>query len=177
LREQLASNQFRRPLYLESSESQSEVAGDLYALIGSPFESAATSLGVAGDWCDILILHINNKGCRVTAANQGTTLSLWIGSHHQQALADASQVDFSYRVAAASEKYLRIALSAGAGPMDTRDYRMTLEAIPVEGGKTFIHLRYSYGYGNFGRLAMQTYFATLARNKVGFTVVGVQPDG
>ena len=174
---QLGNNQFRRPLYLESSESQGAVAGDIYALVNSRFEAAAAALSVPGDWCEILILHINTKACRVTSASQGTALNLWIGRIHQQPLADAFKVDFAYRVGARSGDFLRVGLSAGDGPMGTRDYRIALEAVPVEDGKTFIHLRYSYGYGSLGRLAMQTYLATLGRSKVGFTVVGVQSDG
>ena len=177
MQEQLGNNQFRRPLYLESSEGQAEVAGDIYALVNSRFESAAAALSVPGDWCDILILHINTKACRVTSASQGTVLNLWIGKNQQQALADAFQVDFAYRISAHSADFLRVGLSAGDGPMGTRDFRIALDAVPVEDGKTFIHLRYSYGYGSVGRLAMQTYLATLGRSKVGFTVVGVQPDG
>jgi len=177
LQEQLRDNQFRRPLYLQSSEGQGEVTGEIYALINSPFESAGSALGMPGDWCEILLLHLNTKACRVTSANQGIVLSLWIGKNKQQPLADAFRVDFAYRVDARSEKYLQVGLSAAAGPMGTRDYRIGLEAIPAENGKTFIHLGYSYGYGSFGRLAMQTYLATIGRNKVGFTVVGAQPDG
>jgi hypothetical protein len=177
LQETLANNQFRRPLYLESREGQSEVTGDIYAVIDFAFDAAATAFSMPGDWCDILILHINTKGCRVTSVNRGIGLNLWIGKSYQQPLADAFRVNFAYRVNTRAEDYLRVGLSAGEGPMGTRDYRITLEAVPVENGKTFIHLGYSYGFDGFGRFAMQTYLATLGRNKVGFTVVGVQPDG
>jgi hypothetical protein len=177
MQEQLRDNQFRRPLYLESSEGQGEVAGDVYAVIDSTFDSAGSAFSIPGDWCDMLILHINNKACRIAGANQETVLSLWIGAKHQQPLADATRVDFAYRVDTRTAQYLRVSLRAGEGPMGTRDYRIALEAVPVENGKTFIHLGYSYGYGTFGRLAMQAYLTTLGRNKVGFTVVGVQPDG
>ena len=177
LQPQLGDNQFRRPLHLASSEGEGKVAGDVHALIDSPFDPAAAALGVAGDWCDILLLHINTKACRVTGTGERTVLSLWIGRSHQQPLAEASRVDFAYRVGASSGKYLQIGLSAESGPMGTRDYRITLEAIPAENGKTFIHLGYSYGYDGLGRLAMQTYLATAGRNKIGFTVTGEQPDG
>jgi hypothetical protein len=181
LQGQLGDNQFRRPLYLESSEDQSRVTGDIYALVNSPFEAARTALSLPRDWCDILILHINTKACRVTSvvtiAAQDTVLGLWIGKNHPQALVDAFQVDFAYRVEARTEKYLRVGLSASTGPMATRDYRISLEAVPLESGKTFIHLGYSYGFGSFGRLAMQTYLATIGRSKVGFTVVGAEADG
>src|SRR5271170_4997318 len=58
LQAQLASNPFRRPLHLDSRETPGEVAGDVYAVIDSPFESASSALGAPGDWCDILLLHI-----------------------------------------------------------------------------------------------------------------------
>ncbi len=177
LQEQLRDNHFQRPLHLESREGQGEVAGDVHALVNSPFESAQAALGTPGNWCDILLLHINTKGCRVTSSREGIVLSLWIGRNFQQPLADAFQVDFAYRVDMRSTKYLQVSLSAGAGPMGTRDYRIALEAVPAGEGKTFIHLSYAYGYGNIGRLAMETYLATLGRSKVGFTIVGVQPDG
>ena len=88
-------------------------------------------------------------------------------------------MDFAYRVQAHTGKYLFVALNAAAGPMATRDYRISLEAIPLENGKTFIHLAYSYGFGSLGRLAMQTYLATVASSKVGFTLAGAGagPDG
>ncbi len=176
LQPQLESSQFRRPLHLISSEGESKVAGDIHALLDTPFDSAA-ALAMAGDWCDILMLHINSKGCRVEGTGPGTVLSLWIGRNRQQALAEASRVDFAFRVGASSAKYLQVGLNADSGPMGTRDYRITLEAAPVENGKTFIHLGYSYGYDGLGRLAMQTYLATAGRNKIGFTVTSAQPDG
>jgi hypothetical protein len=175
LQAQLGANQFGRPLHLDSSEAPGTVTGDIYALLDAPFESAGAALGVPGDWCDILLLHINVKTCRV--ADAGTVLNVWIGSKYDQPLAQASRVDFDYRVPSRSAGYLRVSLSADAGPMSTRDYRIALEAIPLDGGQTFIHLGYSYGYGAIGRLALQAYLATIGKSKIGFSVVGLQPDG
>ena len=177
LQEQLGHNQFQRPLYLDSSEARGEVKGDIHALINSPFESAGAALSNPGDWCDILILHINTKSCRVSTGTAGTVLNVWIGAKHNQSLAEALRVNFTYRVSARAANYLRVGLSADAGPMGTRAFQIVLEAVPLENGRTFIHLAYSYAYGTFGKLAMQTYLATIGRSKVGFTVLGAQPDG
>ena len=49
--------------------------------------------------------------------------------------------------------------------------------MPVDGGRTFLHLSYSYTFGTAGRLAMQVYLGTVGSSKVGFTVTGTQPDG
>jgi hypothetical protein len=177
LQEQLGNNQFQRPLHLDSSESPGAVTGDIYALVTAPFESAGAALGVPGDWCDILVLHINVKGCRVSGGSAGIALNVWIGSKYDQPLERASRVDFAYRVRARTADYLLVSLSADEGPMSTRNYRISLEAIPLDGGQTFLHLGYSYGYGAFGQVAMQAYLATIGKSKVGFTVVGTQPDG
>lgn len=41
---QLASNQFQRPLYLESSQSDSLLQGDIYAEVGQPFSQTGPAL-------------------------------------------------------------------------------------------------------------------------------------
>jgi len=68
-------------------------------------------------------------------------------------------------------------LSADEGPLSTRDYRITLEAVPLDGGRTLLHLAYSYAFGFAGRVAMQAYLGTIASDKRGFTVVGRESDG
>jgi len=173
----LGRNQFQRPLVLDSSETPSAVAGDVHAVVNFPFEAAAGALGTPADWCDILMLHLNTKSCRVSGTGPATILTVWTGIKHDQPIEEASRVDLAFRVAARSAAYLRVELHAGAGPMGTRDYRITLEAIPLAAGQTFIHLAFSNAYGSLGRLAMQAYFATAARDRIGFTVLDALPDG
>jgi hypothetical protein len=177
LRTQLGNNQFGKPLYLDSSESPDSLAGDVYALIDHPFAPAAAALSGAGDWCEILFLPFNTKYCRVSTGEQGSVLNVRIGKKYDQPVDQAYPVDFSHRVAAQTSEYLQVQLSADQGPLGTRNYRIVLEAVPVEKGRTFIHLSYSYGFGAMGKLAMQIYLGTTGRDKVGFTVAGTQADG
>jgi hypothetical protein len=151
------------------------VRGDIYAIINSPFEVARAVLGAPDEWCDIMMLHINTKNCRI-GGSSGTALALWIGAKAEQPLEEAHRVDFGFGVRARTPGYLQVRLAADEGPMGTRDYRIELEAVPLEDGRSFIHLGYAYGYGTFGRLAMQTYLATIGRNKVGFSLAGTQAD-
>ena len=58
-----------------------------------------------------------------------------------------------------------------------RNYRVLLEAVPLDEQRSFIHLSYAYSYGVAARLAMQAYLATLGSAKVGFTVVDRRADG
>jgi hypothetical protein len=177
LRAQLSNNQFQKPLYLESSEFPDSLAGDVYALVDHPFATAAAALSGAGDWCEILFLPFNTKYCRVSTGDQGSVLNVRIGKKYDQPVDQAYRVDFSHRVAAQTPGYLQVRMSADQGPLGTRNYRIVLEAVPVEKGRTFIHLSYSYGFGTIGKLAMQIYLGTTGRDKVGFTVAGTQADG
>jgi len=177
LQDQLSHNQFQRPLYMDSSETAGGVTGDIYALIDSPFATAGVALNGPARWCDILMLHLNTKYCRAATDSRGSVLQVNIGKKYDQPLAEAYRLDFAYRVAAATPDYLKVMLTADEGPFGTRDYRVTLEAVPVDDGRTFIHFTYSYAYGFAGRLAMQAYLATIGSGKVGFTVVGKQFDG
>ncbi len=177
LRDQLANNPFNKPLVLDSRESAEDVAGDIYALVDHPFAAAAAALSTAGDWCEILILHVNTKYCRASGGTQGSVLNVSVGRKYDQPLEDAHRVAFLHRVAARNADYLHVELSAAEGPFSTRNYRIVFEAVPVDGGRTFIRLSYSYAFGVAGRLAMQAYLATIGSGKVGFTVAGTQSDG
>ena len=90
---------------------------------------------------------------------------------------NAYRVDFAYRVATQTADYLDVRLTADAGPFGTRHYRIALEAIPLESGRSFIHFSYSFSYGLVGRLALQVYLATIGRDKVGFAVTDTGSDG
>jgi hypothetical protein len=92
-------------------------------------------------------------------------------------LSDAYRVDFAYRVNAASADYLLVQLAADSGPLSTRNYRINLEAVPLDARRSFLHMSYAYAYGFAARVAIQGYLATLGAGKVGFSVVERRPDG
>jgi hypothetical protein len=54
---------------------------------------------------------------------------------------------------------------------------MRFEALPLDGGRTFVHVSYAHRYGLSLRLAEKIYFATFGRGKVGFTVNGTDSNG
>jgi hypothetical protein len=172
LQPQLRNNQFQRPLHLDSSETAKGVSGSIHALVNYPFATVAAALNSPNQWCDILMLHLNTKYCRAAMAGQENVLKVSIGKKHDQSLDEAYPVVFAYRVATQSLDYLQVTLNADEGPLSTRDYRIVLQAIPLDKDRTFIHLSYAYAYGMAGRLAVQAYLGTIGRDKVGFTVTG-----
>lgn len=164
----LAENAFHRPLVIESSEAARSLKGDVYAVIDAPYAAAAAALKSPGHWCDVFMLHLNVKGCTYA----GEKLTVAMGRKFEQPAEDAYAVEFTYRVASATDDYERLALTAASGPFGTKNYDITLEMTGIDERRSFLHLGYAYEYGAAARLAMQGYLATLGRNKVGFTVPG-----
>lgn len=171
LKSELDNNSFRRPIHLESAEGRDNVSGDILARVNAPFATIGSTLDNPARWCDILILHLNNKYCRAAADNRGTVLQLSVGRKGDQPLSDAYRVNFAFRVAAKTADYLQVNLVADDGPLGTRNYRVMLEATPADQGRTFIHLSYGYSFGLVAQLAMRTYLNTMGRDKVGFSIV------
>ncbi|NLP60705.1 hypothetical protein [Paraburkholderia sacchari] len=173
LTQQLAHNPFQRPLYLESKELPSALNGEIYGVVNYPFKTVDGTLNDPdrgpANWCDVLILHLNTKYCHASTGAGGTVLAVNIGKKTEESLSSSYRVQFDYRPVVSMPDYFRVELTAATGPIGTKDYRIALEAVPVDNRRTFIHLTYAYGYGTAGRLAMKTYLGTIGSGKVGFS--------
>jgi hypothetical protein len=177
LNSQLLKNQFKRELYLLSSESQNDLQGEIYAVVDYPFLSFNNALNNPDNWCDALILHVNIKYCQATGNKSNKILKVNIGKKIEQPLTQTFGVKFNYHEVVETPEYFAVELKAAKGPMSTHDYRILLEAIPIKNGRTFLHFTYAYAFGFAGRVAMQAYLATGGLNKVGFTSNGLLSNG
>jgi len=177
LGKQLLNNQFQRALYLNSVDSSHDLKGEIYAVVDYPFSTVNVALNNPANWCDVLILHVNIKYCHASSNKFGTILTVNLGKKDEQPLADTYRAEFNYRGVITKPDYFALALNAENGPLGTHDYRIWIEATPVEDGRTFLHFTYAYAFGLAERLAMQGYLATIGRDKVGFTVTGKLPNG
>lgn len=177
LQGKLATNAFNRPLILESSQTSNDVKGDIYAVVPYPFEKVSAALSAPQGWCEILILHLNTKYCAIAREPQGTNLLMNVGKKIDQPLDQSYRLTFAWELTDQKPDYLRVLLSADTGPLSTHDYRILLEAVPLENGTTFLRLSYSYGFGLTGKIAMLAYLGTAARNKIGFSISGTGADG
>ena len=176
LQDKLAQNAFERPIVLDSVQNSGDLRGEVYAVVETPFSAAGPALQGIDHWCDILILHLNVKYCAPSQKQPASGLTLVVGRKFDQPIEDGYRVEFDYRVAAATADYLRVQLRAENGPLSTHDYRIVLEAVPLDARRSFLHMSYAYSYGFAARIAMETYLATVGRDKVGFSVVG-QKEG
>jgi len=175
LSEQLEHSPFPQHVHLESMEGPGASQGDVYAVVDYPIAAVSDAFSSAANWCDALILHLNVKYCRPVSRDGRTVLSTAIGRNFDQPLSNAHRVEFTFGIAASRPDYVDVELKARKGPLGTANYRISLEAVGLEGDRAFVHLRYSYTYGFVGRLAMKMYLATSGSDKVGFTVIG-DPD-
>ena len=173
----LANSAFQRPLHLESRQDSGELQGEVYAVVDHPFATVASTLRGAEPWCDILILHPNVKQCRAQGGSPAHTLAVSVGRKHDQPVADAHRIDFTYRQPVSAPDYLKTVLNAQEGPLGTHDYRIVVEAVPIDASRSFVHMSYSYGYGFAARIAMQGYLSTIGSGKVGFSVIDRRANG
>ena len=165
------------PLLVESFERDDTVHVDVYGIFEYPFSNVATALKVPANWCDIVSLHPNIKACTNREVAGTWLLTFYLGKKTYQPPEETRQVKYHYRNVVQQQGYLDITLNADAGPYGTKDHRMRFEALPLDGGKTFVHVSYAYSDSAALRLAAKIYFATLARGMVGFSVIGTDSNG
>ena len=177
LSKQLENNQFNRALFLHSEESSHDLKGEIYAVVDYPFSTFNSALSNPAHWCDAMVLNLNVKYCHMASNQNVNILTLNIGKKYFQPLSDTYRIDFKYQDIITTSNYFVAEFDAKEGPLGTSDYRILIEATPLKDGHTFLHFTYSYSFGMAGRLAMQTYLATVGRNKVGFSITGKHNDG
>ena len=177
LRPRLESSPFGQRLFVESIEAPRSLEGHIYAVIDYPYATVSRLFTTPAVWCDVLIVHLNVKECRVMTVGSRARLAVSIGRKVDQAVADAFPFEFSFSATVPAADALEVSLDAPRGPIGTRDYHIVLTATAVDERHTFVHLRYAYGFGIEGRVAMRAYLATGGRGKVGFTITGLGADG
>ena len=173
----LEKTSFGFPLYLESYEQGNKVHVDVYGIFDHPFSSVLNVLKVPENWCDIVSLPPNVKACTYSELTGARLLTFYLGRKVYEPPEDTRQVMYRYRSINQRQGYLDISLTADTGPFGTKDHRMRFKALPLEGGRTFVHVSYTYSDSVALSLAEKVYFATLGRNKVGFTVTGTDRNG
>lgn len=171
----LANSPFGRPMVLTSAETAQGLRGEVYGVLDRPLAKVSTALDKPAHWCDMMMLHLNNRACRLDAGEK--TLTLSVVRKYDIPVDKAFELSFRGRLVSATPDYFEAKLNSGKGPFGTSNYRIALEGIPLENGKSFIHFSYAYDQSSATAVAAKSYLATFGRGKVGFTVVGRQPSG
>src|SRR5262249_4868968 len=119
----------------------------------------------------------NVKRCSAMPTERKSELTVCMGPKRGEAAAADLCVGFAYRVVAVSADVLRVVLNADRGPFGTSNYRILLEAVPIDSARTFLHFSYSYLSSLPAALAMDVYLGTVGSGKVGFSVERNRADG
>lgn len=178
LQSRLESNDFKNPIVVDSNVNKENVKGIVYAVLPHNFNQTGKLFRNVNSLCNALDFHINVKSCTVSAAqDHSPLLHVYIGNKDYQQPDEAYRFDYGYEVVANEPNYLDIRLNTVDGPLDSKDYQISIQAIPLDNQSSFVVFSYSAVYGLMTRLMINTYLATSGRNKVGFTRVGTDSDG
>jgi hypothetical protein len=170
LKDALAKNAFGRPLHMDSREGSDSMRGELYAVLDHPFNQFTEALARPSAWCEILVMPMHVQKCSADASAVAMTVASKLGPDAGEGV----DVKFAFKAPARSADYASVQLTAASGPYGTRDYKMAIEATPLDATHTFIHITYAYAYGTMAKLGTQTYLSTSGKDKVGFTTGGMR---
>lgn len=173
LQAQLRSSPFGEPLVLSARELPDRLEGDVHAEVPHPFSAVVAVFRTKASLCELLFLHLNVHACR--PADDG--VELVVGPKRAAGPGMHRQMSYVVRTEGTDDTHLRVALSADRGPLGTHDYRIVFEAVPLDGGRSFVHFGYGYGFGAWSQALMGAYLATAGSAKIGFSIEGREADG
>ncbi|MEJ2343984.1 MAG: hypothetical protein P8076_07155 [Gammaproteobacteria bacterium] len=173
---ELTRNSFGVPVFVRSTDDGDVLSADVFGVIERPPETVAEILGQPRAWCQFVPLTLNVKACTYTQYAPDVRLTLFMGRKYYEPPEKAYQVRYRFTSNRTRDGVFRVALYGGDGPLGTEDYRIEVEATAVGAG-TLVHIRCSYRPSTRSRWATAAYLATLGRDKVGFSRVGVDADG
>ena len=189
VRLRLLRNNFGMPLELKSFDEGNELQGEVVGVLEHDFAFVKQELIQPIEWCNILLLHLNTKAC-VFETGSVPIIHLYSGRKFYQEPDPSKRLSFTFKVFSEDPDYLRVRLFSNDGPLWTKDYLMELEIIPLpktnplpeelnvgtNTNKTFFRFIFSYKMSRPSKAVIKLYLATLARSKVGFTIVGKKND-
>jgi len=152
--------------------------GHAYSILEHSYSDIVSLLNSAENWCIAVIVNVNIKTCTYEHETADLKyLNLYVEDEHYVKPKNAYHIRYRYASFPQIKDYLYVKMDAKEGPYDTGDYLFIVEVIPLEENRSFIHLAYSAHFGLISRILLNTYLATIGRNKFGFTVVDQKKDG
>lgn len=176
IEDDLLENNYDIPVYLESTIIKNTMRGEVFGILYHSFETVSDALKSLANWCEIMPQHLNIKACTYQHENNKCKLTFYSGRKFYQKADEVYHLQYHFNVTSLTPDYFNAFLTAKDGPLDTEDYNITVETIPLTESSTFIHFSYEYKYGFWTHIGMSTYLATLGSNKVGFTIKELDND-
>lgn len=177
LKASLVNNVYQLPIHIASTSEKESQQGNIYGIVYQPYRTIRNVLTTPAIWCEIAPQHLNIKACTYQHKNSHCLITFYSGRKYYEEPEDTYKLAYDYSVTVQQDKYFHSLLDAKDGPLGTSNYKIFVEAIPLDDKSSFIHFGYSYHQGMLARLAMNTYLSTLGRNKIGFTITGADEEG
>ncbi|MGI9317938.1 MAG: hypothetical protein ACR2QW_11440 [bacterium] len=162
------------PFVLESINNASDSSASIrYFLESVSLETFRSRLEQPSEWCEFIPLHLNIKACSYQIRNDKHILSFYVGikGYLTPDKAHLLQLEFESN---SQDGVFIVKLFAEDGPLDSSNINFDIRAISVEGDvRTGIYLEFDLSSipGLAANLA-RIYLATVARNKIGFSIEG-----
>lgn len=174
---QLEQTIYGEPIAIQSLVNENAAYGEVYATLDTSLESLKALFESVTALCDVLTLHTNIKGCKEQSTGSETLLDVYIGRKHYQAAESTNKMKYHLSRHHNGANYIVASLSAIEAPFGVSNLKIYVEAIELNDSQTFLHMGYGYGYSLLGKMAMEGYFLTLGRNKIGFSYVSHNANG
>jgi hypothetical protein len=156
------------PLLVSSSDEDGRLTGKAEALLAGSAATTGAALADAASWCDILLLHLNTVTCTLAGTRSLPRIELVMARKAGTPSPRTYTLSLDWRALPLPSAGVGFQLTAAAGPLGTSDYRIDVSIEPARHG-TLVTLAYGCRVSPSARLAMNTYLATFAASKVGFS--------
>lgn len=170
--ENLASGLAGLPLFLRAEVAGDQVRVDAAGFLAHPHALVTAALRDGGAWCEIVLLQLNVKACTVERTEAGGRIAIYAGRKGAQSPQTAREHAYDLRVVQDTPVYLRLELAR----RDGRGRPAVVEA-GARDGRTYVRVHHELRLSWLARSLANGYFATIGRNKVGFSESGVARDG
>lgn len=166
------------PLYVRSDEHEGVFNAEVYGIVDYPVRVLVDALMIPASWCEFTTLHPNIKHCTYELQDNSVLFTFYLARSRKplRSLQHAYVLKLKFRVLALGKDYFKVLFEGNEGPMDTRNHRFQLEAMPVA-DSAFVRVKFSYQSRLMSRLAIAIYLGALSPNRIGFSIVGIDNDG
>lgn len=162
------------PFMLESTNNSRDSSASIrYFLDSVSLQTFESRLRQASEWCEFIPLHLNIKACSYKQRDEDYLLSFYVGIKGYVTPDNAHLLQLQFETDREEDVFM-VSLFAEDGPLDSSNINFNIRAIGVdEGSRQGIYLEFDLSSvpGLAASLA-KIYLATVARNKIGFSVQG-----
>lgn len=164
------------PLRIHSEEHERRLHVDVYGIVSQPYERVANALTYPKAMCDFLILNLNVKACTYEPAGRYTLMTFYVAGKKYTPLYRSMEIEPYFEQHIKSNHYMRVVLASRKRRWGAKDYSVLIEAAPYR-KSTLVRFSSNYTASRLNTAATATYLKTLARKKVGFSIVGQDEHG